>query len=209
MTDGITGRRPIAVRVAMAIIVLALVAGGSLVAWAVLHGPRMWVQPNVRAFQAQVPQMPAGVVPAIAPATAPSVVEAQAMVNPLTLTPENVARGDIYYQYYCLYCHGVHGDGNGYVGQSYIPKPTDFRDPAIQTYTDGELLRAMLLGVGHAPILEQVVLPEHRWYLVLYTRYLASTPSPADAGMITVPGRLIEKRSPLPEPYVSHSPSAP
>ena len=32
------------------------------------------------------------------------------------------------------------------------------------------IIRAMLAGTGHEPVLNRVVLPDHRWYLVLYTR---------------------------------------
>lgn len=197
MADRITGYRHIAVRLAIAAAFLGLAAGVSLAARVLLSGPRMWVQPNVRAFQSQVPQMPAGVVPVLEPVILPAQVEAKTLRNPLTATYENLARGQVYYEYYCIYCHGPYGDGNGYVGLSYIPRPTDFHDPRLQAYSDGELLRAMLLGSGHAPILERVVLPEHRWYLVLYTRWLASIkPGPTPAP-IAVPTGPVEVRSPL------------
>jgi hypothetical protein len=36
------------------------------------------------------------------------------------------------------------------------------------------LLRMMLTGAGHEPVLGYTVLPEHRWYLVLFLRSLAT-----------------------------------
>jgi len=100
----------------------------------------------------------------------PSEAEAGSVRNPLSDTPENVARGAVYYQYYCVFCHGETGNGDGLVGESYVPTPADLGQAKFATYSDGELLRACLLGTGHAPVLERVVAPEHRWYLVLYAR---------------------------------------
>ena len=85
-------------------------------------------------------------------------------------TAADRARGKVYYDYYCVFCHGDKGDGNGPVGESYVPVPADLRAAKIQAYADGELLRAMLVGTGHEPVLGRVVHPEHRWYLVLYVR---------------------------------------
>ncbi len=166
-------------------IALGAVAGlvfGAIVAvmsYVLVTGPRMRMQPNVRAYQAEVPRLPEGMVPAAAPDGAPSgkapgVQEAKSLTNPLSAGEENVARGKVYYQYYCVFCHGELGDGNGPVGDSYVPKPADVRNPKIQAYSDGEMLRAMLTGTGHEPVLERVVPPEHRWPLVLYLRSLNS-----------------------------------
>jgi hypothetical protein len=43
---------------------------------------------------------------------------------------------------------------------------------------DGELFAAMLLGVGHEPVMERIVQPAHRWYLVLYMRALGRPGGP-------------------------------
>jgi hypothetical protein len=156
----------------------------------IMIGPEMKSQPNFRAYQACVPLPPAGVVPVEPAAGVPSPAEAGATQNPLRATPENLARGRTYYEYYCLACHGDAADGNGPVGQSFLPRPADLRscrgchsDAAakVRILKDGELLRVMLTGVGHQPaieppapmsVLEYTVLPEHRWYLVLYVRSL-------------------------------------
>jgi hypothetical protein len=150
------------------------VAGLAAVAYLLFVGPRMYDQPHIRAFQAEFPPMPDGVAAVEEPVFhAPSDAEAETRVNPLADTPENRARGAAYYRYYCAFCHGEEGDGNGPVGESYVPRPADLRTPKIRAYADGRLLRAMLVGTGHEPVLGQVVRPEHRGYLVLYTRALA------------------------------------
>jgi mono/diheme cytochrome c family protein len=170
-------------------IILFIVAGVALGVFTslIMIGPEMKSQPNIRAYQARVPLPPAGVVPVEAAAGMPSSAEAAALQNPLRATPENLARGKTYYQYYCLACHGEAGDGNGPVGQSFLPPPADLHSAKLRRLKDGELLRAMLTGVGHQPaattqamapgphepsVLEYIVLPEHRWYLVLYIRSL-------------------------------------
>ena len=90
--------------------------------------------------------------------------------NPIPANATNLHNGKIYYGYYCLMCHGPKGDGNGPVGQSYVPKPTDLSSPRLIGITDGELYRRMLHGEGHDPVLDQTVQPAHRWPLVLYVR---------------------------------------
>ena len=143
-------------------------------------GPRMREQPHVRAYQARMPTLPAGVVPVEPRPGLPAAAEADALTNALSATAANLARGQVYYGYYCAFCHGPAGAGDGPVGQSYTPVPADLRSPAIGSYTEGKFLRAMLTGTGHAPVLERVVPPEHRWYLVLYAHSLsARQPAPA------------------------------
>jgi hypothetical protein len=138
-------------------------------------GPRMYNQPIIKAFQARMPGTPAGAVPVIDPVPRlPTTREADGLKNPLKPTRENIARAKVYYDYYCVFCHGDGGRGDGPVGLSYIPVPSDLAEKRIQSYSDGRLLRAMLAGTGHAPMLNRIVLPEHRWYLVLYTRHLGS-----------------------------------
>ncbi len=166
----------VAAKIGIAIGILAMGAaftGVCAMGYILYNGPRMKVQTNVRAFQAQVPKMPEGVVPVETRAALPSEAEAKTLKNPLEPTADAVARGKVYYEYYCIFCHGEKGDGNGPVGQSYVPKPSDLSDPKIQAYSDGDMLVKMLIGVGHEPVLERVVLPEHRWPLVLYMRQFA------------------------------------
>jgi len=163
-----------------ALVVLAGLAIVSVMGYVLITGPRMRMQPNVRPFQAEVPPLPTGVVPVDLPDASssgrvPAEEDAAKMVNPLPATEENAARGKVYYQYYCVFCHGEKGDGNGPVGQSYTPKPADLRAPKVQAYSDGQMLRSMLTGEGHEPVLEKVVPMEHRWYLVYYVRILGSS----------------------------------
>lgn len=169
---------------------VVIVIGTLVYLSAMFTGPRMRVQQHVRAYQKSMPHPPPNTVP-VGPDryAVPPPREASGLKNPL---PENKAsrdRGKIYYSYYCVFCHGENGQGDGPVGYSYMPVPTDLHAPKIVKMSDGDLLRAILLGIGHEPVLQRVVLPEHRWYLVTYTRALGQTPREPtqDPGKLVVP----------------------
>lgn len=152
---------------------LVMIAFLGMVGRFMFIGPRMRVMPHIRAFQAVMPPSPEGSVPRHdGVSTAPTSQEAQAAHNPLPATPPNLARGKVYYGYYCLQCHGEKGDGHGPVGESFFPVPADLRGKQVQAMSDGQLLRGMLVGIGHEPVLGRIVAPEARWLLVLYVRSL-------------------------------------
>jgi hypothetical protein len=156
---------------------LAVVAFG-IFAYLLFTGPRMRTQINIRPFQAQMPAIPEGTVPVVDTIEPiPNEQQANLLTNPLAKTPENYARGKVYYGYYCVFCHGESGAGDGPVGYSYVPVPTDLRTSRVQSLSQGQLLRAMLAGTGHEPVLNRVVAPEHRWYLELYVRSLGTAGS--------------------------------
>ena len=143
----------------------------------------MLVTPHIRSYQAAMPLPPEKSVPTTRQyEPLPTAAQAVNLTNPLAATPDNIAAGKVGYGYYCVQCHGQGGLGDGPVGESFIPIPANLRSAKVQGYSDGQLLRAMLTGAGHSPlrselsqqrpVLEYVVLPEHRWYLVLYVRSL-------------------------------------
>jgi mono/diheme cytochrome c family protein len=159
-------------KILLALLVAAVIGVALILLFVV--GPRMYVQPSIRAYQTRVAALPKGVVPVERRVELPSAAEAAALTNPLAATAENLARGKTYYGYYCAACHGAAGAGDGPVGQSYVPAPSNLVSGRVQSFTDGEILRAMLTGVGHEPVLERVVPAEHRWYTVLYVRSLGA-----------------------------------
>lgn len=148
--------------------------GAIVFGYILVNGPRMTVQHHVREFQMVLPPPAPGTVSVTRlsePAPAPG--EAAGLRNPVAPSPAALAQGEVYYSYYCVFCHGPAGAGNGPVGDSYIPKPADLRLARLTAYGDGQLLRAMLTGVGHEPVLERVVPAPHRWPLILYLRSLS------------------------------------
>ncbi len=151
------------------------VIGGCAYVYFMLTGPHMKDQPHILAYQYQMPLPPKGIVPVEPDENAlPSPDQLMRLRSPLPDTPGNRSRGKTYYDYYCVFCHGDTGQGNGPVGNGYMPKPADLHSPGILQMSDGELLKAMLTGPGHDPVLTRIVPVRHRWYLVLYTRVIGS-----------------------------------
>ncbi len=140
-------------------------------------GPHMVVQQHIRSYQLRMPLPPDGTVTVEQDRFAvPDEREAAGMKNPVSDSQASRERGKIYYSYYCVFCHGENGQGDGPVGYSYMPAPTDLHDPKVLKESDGGLMRKMLTGTGHEPVLARVVPPEHRWHLVNYLRALGKTP---------------------------------
>lgn len=135
-------------------------------------GPHMNIQPSIKPYERQMPNLPAGTVPVTGRLRTLTHQQSRLAKNPLPKTAINLHNGEIYYNYYCRMCHGVDGEGNGPVGQSYVPKPTDLSSSTVKSLSDGRLYAAMLSGPGHEPVMSQTVLPNHRWPLVLYVRTL-------------------------------------
>ena len=162
-------------RLIITVFAAAVVVGGLTIAHLLLTGPRMFVQPNIRQFQAAMPVTPANTVPVrdvFEPL--PSKEQAQKLANPFDANENNIAKGKVYYGYYCVFCHGDKGDGFGPVGYSYIPVPSDLRSSRVRAMSDGEVLYSMLTGTGHTPMLQRIIPSEYWWYLVLYVRQISS-----------------------------------
>lgn len=132
--------------------------------------PHMYDQASLRPFKQQMPPMPRGTTPVHGRASTFVAQQAKVARNPLPATRDAINNGRIYYGYYCQMCHGRKGDGDGPVGQSYVPKPTDLSSALLTKLTDGELYAKMLTGKGHDPVMIQTVQPDHRWPLVAYIR---------------------------------------
>ena len=135
--------------------------------------PRMVDQPSVKTFEKEMPAAPPNQVP-FAGQGAPALTAAQAaaMPNPVKISPESVARGKLYYEYYCRMCHGAGGRVPGPVGESYAPPPADLTSAKVAAMPDGTLAYAMVTGAGHDQVLESTVPLDRRWYIVNYVRSL-------------------------------------
>lgn len=157
------------------LIIVPPLLGTILFGYILVKGPRMTVQHHFREFQMIPSPPPAGTVSVTSLAERlPAPDQLALLRNPLKPDAANLARGQIYYGYYCVFCHGDKGAGDGPVGHSYVPRPADLRTGKAAGYGDGDLLRAMLTGIGHEPVLERVVPAAHRWQLALYVRSLAA-----------------------------------
>lgn len=170
-------RSPRARKLAIRLAVLLAAGGLPAAGYLLFTGPRMKVQPHIRAFQAVMPTMPSGVLPVQSPLPdVPTTQQARTMKNPLEPTAANLLAGKTFYTYYCVSCHGANGDGYGPVGESYFPRSADLRSARVRSYADGQLLRAMLTGIGHENVLNRVMPEEARWPVVLHVRRLETNP---------------------------------
>jgi len=137
--------------------------------------PRMRDQQSIKPFEKEMPESPAHQVPYAAPAFLPHTREqAAATPNPVRPTPEAISLGRIYYGYYCQMCHGENGKGDGAVGRSYVPAPTDLTSAGVRRMSDGEMAWAMVFEVGHEPALDSTVPLERRWHIIHFVRRLGS-----------------------------------
>ncbi|WP_243438485.1 c-type cytochrome [Fundidesulfovibrio soli] len=155
---------------------IPLVAGLAAYLYFLMTGPDMAVQQALQSYDARMPDLPQGSVPANSGLFFPSERQGGKAVLP------NHARGKFAYDAYCVFCHGILGDGEGPVGQSYVPAPGDLRTDRIRGMDDQALLKAMLTGAGHDPVLHRVVPPDDRPSLLLYVRSLIQARQAGQAG---------------------------
>jgi mono/diheme cytochrome c family protein len=85
-----------------------------------------------------------------------------------------IARGKAVFLTYCAQCHGADHDGNGTVGQSFQPLPTDLRSPQVQNKPDGELFKSVSYGIpgGRQPPLQTTITIDDRWRVIAYVKSL-------------------------------------
>lgn len=144
-------------------IIIGLLVAGILVTL-LLSGPRMRHHASLEAFEAELQQPPKDAVTFHDHSFDPSKMELP------EANKKNMHRGEVYYNYYCVFCHGEKGEGNGPVGQSYVPKPTDLHADSIHQKNKTEFYKAVFKGTGHSPVLERVVPKEHRKYIIRYVK---------------------------------------
>lgn len=125
-------------------------------------GPRMKYQPSLKTFESAL---------ALPPDDAVSFYEDDSTARMPEVNIENLNRGKIYYDYYCVFCHGENGKGNGPVGESYVPKPADLTSEKIIGYDSSTLYNASFTGTGHTPVLDRVIDPGYKNYIILYIKY--------------------------------------
>jgi len=131
-----------------------------------LNNPDMSVQQSLTSYDARMPDLPRDAVPADPALYFPSLRQGGKAAQP-TLT-----RGKFAYDAYCVFCHGLKGDGEGPVGQSFAPSVPTLRTSKLQTMDDQALTHAIFTGDGHYPVIPRVVPPDDRPSLILYVRGL-------------------------------------
>ncbi len=85
-----------------------------------------------------------------------------------------IEAGEPLYFTYCAQCHGKYHDGNGTVGQSFHPLPTDLRSTKVQDQPEGIIFKEISYGVpdGRQPPLATTIRIDDRWRIIAYIKSL-------------------------------------
>lgn len=140
---------------------------------------RMRETPAVRPHEEPLVLMEAGLVPVSGGEAVLRAIPGPALKPPLAMEDAKViARGKSVYFTFCAQCHGPRYDGNGTVGQSFQPLPTDFHTPAVQSKAVGELFKSVSYGIpgGRQPPLETTITIDDRWSAVAFVKSLGPRP---------------------------------
>jgi mono/diheme cytochrome c family protein len=137
---------------------------------------RMWETPAVRPHQAPMPVMSKGVVPRKSAEIIYRSTNVKDLKPALDLKASNViAEGETAYTNFCIHCHGLYHDGNGTVGQSFVPPPGDLRGVKVQTeLSPAKLFHEISYGIvnGRQPPLATTVSMTDRWRVIAYVKSL-------------------------------------
>ena len=138
---------------------------------------RMRETPAVRPYEQPIFKMEAGIVPVNAGEAIYRATPGVDLKSPLqTVESPVIARGKAVYLIYCAQCHGYQYDGNGTVGQSFAPLPTDLRSPEVQTKPEGELFKTVSYGEPgkRQPALQTTVTINDRWHVIAFIKSLGN-----------------------------------
>lgn len=136
---------------------------------------RMRETPAVRPYEEPLLTMKEGVIPFEGGEATYRAAQGKKVKSPLRKgDPLNVKLGKILYFTYCAQCHGKYHDGNGTVGQSFHPLPTDLRSVKVQSLPEGVLFKEISYGVpnGRQPPLATTIEVMDRWRIIAYLKSL-------------------------------------
>jgi len=138
---------------------------------------RMRETPAVRPHEDPLLIMAKGIVPISGGEAVYRATAGVNLISPLNMSqPSVIDRGRAVYLTYCAQCHGYKYDGNGTVGQSFQPLPTDLRSPQVQSKPDGELFKSVSYGVpgGRQPALDTTIAIDDRWHVIAFVKSLGN-----------------------------------
>jgi len=161
----------------LAVSVVLLTAYGAITAYDYnMKYGRMWSTPAIRPYEQPLLVMEPGLVPVTGGETQWRLTAARDLVSPLAGAPaaEVIASGKTLYDRYCQQCHGRAFDGQGTVGQSFAPLPSDLRSAKVQALIPGALFKEISYGVpdGRQPALATTIDPSDRWRIIAFVKSL-------------------------------------
>jgi mono/diheme cytochrome c family protein len=136
---------------------------------------RMFETPGVFPHEQKLLIMEPGVVPFGGGEAEYRNAKAQDLVSPFEKDDQEVVvSGKSLYFTYCAQCHGKYHDGNGTVGQSFNPLPTDLQSDKVQSMPQGVLFKEISYGVpdGRQPALATTIDIKDRWRVIAYVKSL-------------------------------------
>ena len=136
---------------------------------------RMRETPAVRPHEKPLLIMEQGVIPFEGGEAIYRAAKGKRLKSPFLKGDLNIVKlGKTLYFTYCAQCHGKYHDGNGTVGQSFHPLPTDLRSLKVQTLPEGVLFKEISYGVpnGRQPPLATTIAVMDRWRIVAYLKSL-------------------------------------
>lgn len=142
---------------------------------------RMRETPAVRPLEMPMPVMPPGSVPVRGGEAIYRATAGTDLISPVDMSaPPVIARGEAVYLIFCAQCHGYDYDGEGTVGQSFQPLPTDLRSPAVQSKPEGELFKTVSYGIpgGRQPPLHTTITIDDRWRVLAFVKSLGIRQQP-------------------------------
>ncbi len=133
---------------------------------------RMREQESIRTYETPMPEMPEETIPIRGGLQVAREIDLEDLQNPLPYDRASIDQGEGAYGYFCIMCHGAKGEGNGTVGQSFYPLPTNLKSEYVEVQSDGELFYSITFGIGRHPPLGYTVAEKDRWAIVHYIRFL-------------------------------------
>lgn len=136
---------------------------------------RMWETPAVKPHQKELLIMEKGVIPFAGGEALYRATNGEDLKSPLKKRDSNsIELGKKLYVTFCAQCHGKYHDGNGTVGQSFHPLPSDLRSTKVQSSSDGLLFKEISYGIpdGRQPPLASTIDVLSRWRIIAYIKSL-------------------------------------
>ena len=136
---------------------------------------RMRETPGVKPHEEPLLIMAEGVIPVSAAEAILRITNADELQSPLNLEdPIVIEAGKKLYFNFCFMCHGPNYDGQGTVGQSFSPLPTDIRSAKVQALPAGVHFKEISYGIpgGRQPALATTISILDRWRIVAFIKSL-------------------------------------
>lgn len=138
---------------------------------------RMRETPGVKEHEEPLLIMEEGLVPVRGGEAPLKGARGEKLKSPFSMNdPEVVNTGKTGYFTFCAQCHGPNHDGNGTVGQSFHPLPTDLRSAKVQSKPEGVIFKSISYSVPgtRQPAMATTIRINGRWQIVAYIKSLGT-----------------------------------